>query len=366
MVVARAGPGIGPGPTLELTGSSRTRHRRHMGNHTTDVAVAICTRDRSVQLDRALRSIAELDDPPDAILVVDNAPGSEATRVLIGRSHPAVRYIHEPVPGLDFARNRALNEATQDVVAFLDDDAVADPSWLTAIRSVFEGDPSVVLCTGKVDPLTLETEGQRLFEANGGFARGSARISLPPSPRQRLRGLPAPLIAWAISVGSGCSLAVRRRPVLDLGGFDEALDLGATLPGGGDLDIIWRTARAGHTVVYEPAIGARHEHRESVRDTVNQILGHNQSLIVLLDKAVRVTRGRERLSVLAFLGWRLLKPVVRLGSKVLGRDPLPLTALLRLPVACWRGLGLYPRMQEEARARRERAGPPTPAGAPGA
>lgn len=337
-----------------------------MATHPITVAVAICTRDRTVPLERALLSLRDLRERPEAILVIDNAPRSEDTRLLVARAFPEVRYIREQTPGLDFARNRALREASQGVVAFLDDDVVVEPDWLSEIRHVFAMDPSVGLCTGRVGPLFMETAGQRLFEANGGFARGEQRIELPAAEGRRLHGLPAPLIAWSISVGSGCSLAVRRAPALERGGFDEALDLGETLPGGGDLDMIWRMARSGHRVVYEPRVRALHEHRESLQDTVRQILGHNRSVIVLLDKAVRTTRGVERLSVIGFLVWRLLKPLARLLKKAVGQDPLPLSALVRLPWACWRGLGSYPRMQRIARERVRGSGPSADATVPSA
>ena len=316
-----------------------------------EIAAAICTRDRPEQLERALQSLLGQSVAPAVIIVVDNAPRTDQVQRLVQNRFPSVRYVREDVQGLDFARNRALREASQEVVAFLDDDAVADPGWIAETSAVFRESDKICLCTGRVEPLTLETEGQRLFEANGGFGRGDQRIVLPAKSTNRLNGLPAPSIAWCISVGSGCSLAVRREAILELGGFDEALDMGAALPGGGDLDIIWRAVTAGHTVVYEPRVSARHEHRREVEDAVNQILGHNTSLIVVLQKALGASRGRARAGVLAFLGWRLLKPFWRLLRKAVGRDPLPLSALLRLPVACWSGIGMYSRMQALARRR---------------
>ena len=58
--------------------------------------------------------------------------------------------------------------------------------------------------------------------------------------------------------------------------------------------------------------------------------------------------GRPRLSVLAFLGWRLVKPGVRLIRRALGRDPLPSTVILRLWWFCLRGLVAYPAAQRLA------------------
>ncbi len=85
-----------------------------------------------------------------------------------------MRYVREALLGLDFARNRALHECTNDIVAFLDDDAVADRNWCRTIVRVFSENRQVSVCTGRVLALSLETEAQRLFEANGGFSRGDA------------------------------------------------------------------------------------------------------------------------------------------------------------------------------------------------
>jgi GT2 family glycosyltransferase len=308
----------------------------------TSLAVAICTRGRTAQLRRALASLSAQANPPDETLVVDNAPRDEDTRTLVRAEFPRVRYIAEPVEGLDFARNRALRETQAEIVAFMDDDVVADAGWVAATRAVFAESPAIAICTGRVDALVPETAGARLFEANGGFARGTRRIHLPRDAARALGALRAPLIAWSISVGSGCSLAVRRRTVLGLGGFDQALDLGAALPGGGDLDILWRVLDTGFEVVYEPAVHARHEHRPDAAMAMAQIAEHNRALVATLTKSVGRARGRRRLAVLAFLLWRLAKPGVRLARRLAGRDPLPGRALLHLWWNCWRGLHAYP------------------------
>jgi GT2 family glycosyltransferase len=319
---------------------------------TPGVCAAICTRDRTDLLRRALRSLTGQTPEPAEILVVDNAPGGPATEMMVRDEFPVVRYVMEPVPGLDFARNRALRETSLEIVAFIDDDVVAGPGMAAAIRDVFRESEHIAICTGKVEALSLETEGQRLFEANGGFARGVERIRLPADRKRRLHGMPVPLIAGSIGVGSGCCLAVRRRTILDLGGFDEALDLGHPLPGGGDLDILWRVLDAGYEIVYDPAVQARHEHRREVEASVNQILDHHRSLIAMLVKAAVSPCRTGRIGVLAFLAWRLAKPGVRILSRLAGRDPLPAWALARMWGNCWRGLGSYAAARRLAERRR--------------
>jgi glycosyltransferase involved in cell wall biosynthesis len=315
------------------------------------VTAAICTRDRPALLERAVRSLLEQTVAAAEVLVVDNAPSDERAARLLANAFPGVRYVLEPVPGLDFARNRALRAATSPVVAFLDDDAVADRAWVQALAAAFAEFPELGCCTGRVEALSLATDGQRAMEANGGYDRGLVRIRLPADAQQPLRGHRAPLIAWAVSVGSGCNLAVRRELALELGGFDEALDLGAALPGGGDHDMLWRMLAAGKEVLYEPAARARHEHRRDLSAAYDQIIGHQRALVAFLTKAVAGARGGERLGAAAFLGWRLLKPGMRLLHRAAGRDSVPAAVLLRMWLACWAGLVAYPRARRIARTR---------------
>jgi GT2 family glycosyltransferase len=318
------------------------------------ITAAVCTHDRPVPLERALESLVSQDPAPAEILVIDNAPSDTATAALVRKRFPNVKYTHEPVPGLDFARNRALREAVGDVVAFLDDDAVAGPGWCEALRRVFVNDPRAAVCTGRVEPLELETPAQRLFEVNGGFGRGPQRIRLPDDAISRLHGWPAPLIAWAVSVGSGCSYAVRRSAALELGGFDEALDLGAVLAGGGDHDLLWRALCAGWRVEYEPQALAWHEHRRELAAVHRQIIGHQRAVLAFLSKHMACAPLKARFSVFAYTAWRLFKPGMRLVRRGLRRDPLPTAVLLRMWWNCWAGLSAYPMARREARSRRER------------
>jgi GT2 family glycosyltransferase len=286
--------------------------------------------------------------------VIGNAPEDDRTETLVRLEFPSARYECEPVLGLDFARNRALRVARQTIVAFTDDDAVADPQWIAEIRRAFRDHPGAVVCTGEIDPLELETEAQRLFEANGGlFTGGDEPLRLPIEESGSLRRRCLPNVAWAASIGSGCNLAVRRDFALDLGGFDEALDLGAELPGGGDTDFLWRTLETGAELIYQPTARVRHQHRREMDAVVRQILGHQRGLIAFLTKASTRAPRTRRLPALAFLAWRLVKPGVRLARRAVGRDPLPPGVLFRVWWSCWRGLSAYGAGARAARQRRD-------------
>jgi GT2 family glycosyltransferase len=151
-------------------------------------------------------------------------------------------------------------------------------------------------------------------------------------------------------------MAVKRSAVRKLGGFDPALDLGPELPGGGDLDIFWRVLDAGQEIVYDPLVVARHEHRHEYAAAARQITEHNRSAVAFLTKALAEARGARKLSIAAFLLWRLGKPGIRLVRRARGRDPLPAATLLRLWASCWLGLLAYPRAVRIAARREARGG----------
>jgi glycosyltransferase involved in cell wall biosynthesis len=72
------------------------------------------------------------------VLVIDNDPSGSAQRVVeelsCGWSGPmTVRYVHEVRPGCSFARNRGIDEARGEIIAFLDDDELVWPEWLMAM-----------------------------------------------------------------------------------------------------------------------------------------------------------------------------------------------------------------------------------------
>jgi len=213
---------------------------------------------------------------------------------------------------LDFARNRALLESSAELIAFVDDDATVDPCWLQGIRDAWEINPDAGAFVGPVLPLQLDTRAQVLFEQMGGFGRqfeparfGSA---LPESPTY-------PCSAGMF--GTGCNMVFRRQLVIELGGFDEALDTGDPLPGGGDMDMFYRVVRAGHALVREPKMVVYHQHRRDYAKLRHQMWTWGLSTMAYTSKCYRhdlSQRPKIRRWVLwwfAFHLSKILAPVVR-------------------------------------------------------
>ncbi|MFE7778055.1 glycosyltransferase family 2 protein [Streptomyces sp. NPDC057445] len=243
-------------------------------------SVVVATRERADQLARALDSLLAQDHPDFEIVVVDNAPVTDATRELVANKYAdRVRYVREPVPGLAAAHNRGAAVADAAVLAFTDDDVVTDPHWLTALSAPFADDPRIGCVTGLILPARLTTPAQILLESHGGFAKGfSARTYDPARP-------PAddPLFPFTAGrFGSGANMAFRARALRGIGGFDPATGTGTPARGGDDLYAFVRILAAGHRLRYTPDALVWHHHRETPQDLRNQAYGYGAGLTACL------------------------------------------------------------------------------------
>jgi ABC-type polysaccharide/polyol phosphate export permease/GT2 family glycosyltransferase len=303
------------------------------------VTVAICTRNRTESLANALRSVKRQKHPPFEVVVIDNGSQAEI-RALIQEILPEALYFVERRPGLDFARNHAISVARGDIIAFLDDDALADPYWVLSIAESFTAVPEAGAVTGLILPLELETHAQELFEANGGFGRGFTRRVLPDDSKKKF-GFKLPIIAEAIGVGSGCNMAIGTGVLKEINGFDDALDTGPPLPGGGDLDIFYRVLRSGYKLIYEPRAIVHHQHREAKSELHSQLCGHYRSLSAFLVKTILNEKSWKKSGVVLFTVWRLLKVGIRPLKRLFGRDVLPFKLLLSMMASFLIGFGSY-------------------------
>lgn len=243
-------------------------------------SVVVATRERAGQLARALDSLLAQDHPRFEVVVVDNAPVSGDTRELVRRTYgERVRYLCEPVPGLAVAHNTGLAHTRGEVVAFTDDDVVADPRWLTELTAPFAADPRLGCVTGLILPARLRTPAQVLLESHGGFAKGFTPTTYDPGDPPR----DEPLFPFTAGrFGSGANMAFRTEVLRAVGGFDPATGAGTPARGGDDLYGFVRVLAQGHRLRYTPYALVWHHHRETWADLETQAYGYGAGLTAYL------------------------------------------------------------------------------------
>lgn len=258
------------------------------------VSVVIPSAARADTAIRCARSILATGYPRLEILLVDNRPGTANSVPLkvFTETDERLRYVEEPVVGASNARNRGAAEASGEIIAFTDDDAIVDAHWLRAIVAEF-ADPDVDCVTGLVLPLALDTAAQQWFENWGGFGKGLARrrftsagVDGPVRPGESARLGLYPFAAGLF--GSGNSMAWRATAYRQLGGCDPLLGPGTPTGSGEDLELFIRLIRGGGTLVYTPHALVRHEHRREVAALAKQMFSYGTGLFPMF--AVYVAR----------------------------------------------------------------------------
>jgi GT2 family glycosyltransferase len=310
------------------------------------VTVAVCTRDRTAQLAECLAALARLDYPALDLLVVDNAPRDASTARLVRERYPRVRYVCEPRPGLDWARNRAIAEARGEIIAYTDDDVVVDRGWVRALVGVFAAEAGVMAVTGLVVPLELETEAQLLFEQYGGFGRGFDRrwyrVDLESGERAATRH------GGAGRFGTGANMAFRRSLFARIGGFDPALDVGTVTNGGGDLEMFFRVLKGGYTLVYEPSALVRHRHRREYAQLRTQITNNGVGFYAYLVRSALVYKDERWAFIRLGLWWLWWWNIRRLLISLLHQGPFPRDLILGELFGSLIGLGRYQKARRMA------------------
>ncbi|WP_328455068.1 glycosyltransferase [Streptomyces sp. NBC_00386] len=217
------------------------------------LSVVICayTLDRWEDLRAAIGSVLVQDPPADeVVLVVDH------NQTLLERAERELSGVHV-VPnqrrrGLSGGRNTGVSVSRTDVVAFLDDDATAEPGWTGRLLAPY-GDPRVVGVGGFVRPWWA-TARPVWFPPEFDWVVGCS-----------YRG--QPLQAAPVRNFIGANMSFRRSELLAVGGFLDALGRVGSRPAAScdETDLCLRlAARAPEAVLlYEPAAEIRHRVPES-------------------------------------------------------------------------------------------------------
>jgi glycosyltransferase involved in cell wall biosynthesis len=150
--------------------------------------------------------------------------------------------------GLSRARNRVMDRANGEVIAFIDDDCEADPNWLAVMAGYLQSDPSIGLVGGATVPPPDTRSGLRLRLSTCPAILPAEGLYDPAASR-----VPPPGWDWG-----GANVAVRGEVAARVGGFDEFLGPGTPFLAGEDRDYKFRLEALGVCMMATPRAVVRH------------------------------------------------------------------------------------------------------------
>ena len=219
------------------------------------VSVVIVSRVRPKTLCLCLEGVARLIYPMFEVVVVADAEGIAAARNLPFAS--MIKFVPFEEPNISAARNAGIAVAGGSVVAFIDDDAVPEPTWIAHLCAPFST-PEVAASGGYV------------IGRNGISFQWTARMVGPDGVAEPIAVHPSKPTILDAPMGcaiktEGTNMAVRRDILVALGGFDPAFRFYLD-----ETDLNMRIARLGQKTAIVPLAQVHHAYAPSIRRKGNR------------------------------------------------------------------------------------------------
>lgn len=208
------------------------------------VSVIIPVYNDNAHLTLCLQALARQTYPADRheIIVVDN--NSEENVAAAVAAFERVRLAQEPRPGSYIARNRGVELAAGEVIAFTDADCIPEPTWLERGVATLLSQPNVGLVAGRVELFAQDRDRPNPYELYETIALAFPQDQFLANDR----------------FGVTANLFTFKRVLAAVGPFDE------TLKSGGDREWGQRVYAAGYRQLYGPEAQVNHPARNTWED----------------------------------------------------------------------------------------------------
>lgn len=209
-------------------------------------SIIIVTWNGLKHLQRFLPPVFESNHPSYEVIIADNA-STDGTSEWLQAHYPQAKHaLFNDNYGYAGGNNRAVEYAKGEILIFLNNDAYPDPEWLNGLDRVFSN-PKV----GAAQPKIRAVNAPESFEYAGAAGGFLDRLGYPFCAGRVFEEVEADQqqydhikdIAWA----SGAALAMRKELFKQLDGFDEYFEFHME-----EIDLCWRTWRAGHRIQLAP------------------------------------------------------------------------------------------------------------------
>jgi glycosyltransferase involved in cell wall biosynthesis len=215
------------------------------------LSVIIPTFNRSYYLKKVLEGLQRqsLSNKLYEVLVIDNCSTDDTKTIVLDYSQTVsnIKYIYEPIQGLNIARNRGLDDSVGQYVAYIDDDAVPHTKWAESIiKSFTEVQPQPGVVGGPTLPVW---EGSKPTWLVPQFEPAISMINHGTNSR----------FLHGREFLVGANMAFLKVLLEKAGKFSPGLDrIKNNLLSGGDTAAIEKVKRLGYGVFYEPQVAVDH------------------------------------------------------------------------------------------------------------
>jgi O-antigen biosynthesis protein len=221
------------------------------------ISVVVCSYNGSKTIRECFEGLLKLEYPDFEVIVVND--GSTDRTEAIAREFD-FRLISTENRGLSSARNTGLEEATGEIVAYIDDDAYPDPDWLKYLAAMFMASD----CVGVGGPNLAPPNDGRIADCIAHSPGGPVHVLVSDVEAEHI---------------PGCNMAFRRKYLRQIGGFDPQFRVA-----GDDVDICWRIQHLGGWVAFAHAAVVWHHRRNSIRTYLKQQIGYSKAETLLEQK----------------------------------------------------------------------------------
>lgn len=227
------------------------------------ISICIVTRNQEILLKKCLESLIKQTGKIDEVVLVDNNSTDNTKKMVLGfKKKLPIKYYFEKKAGIPYARNTAVQKANNPIIAFLDNDCIADEKWIVNIRNTIKEHPHVEAFAS----LTLCANPKNLVTRTGQFMReyNIKSQSVTNSFTGRVWGylFTQPINKRHFIFNSPTeNLIVKKSVFKQIGLFDEDM-----IPTGEDSEFSWRMKRANIKILFDPSIKVYHHHREKLKE----------------------------------------------------------------------------------------------------
>jgi GT2 family glycosyltransferase len=215
------------------------------------VSIVVPTYNRSNFIEKTFSSLVNQDYPKDQfeIIVVDDGSSDGTTEILerFKRDYPFFQYLSQSNKGPATARNLGIQHAQGEIILFMDDDCIADKSWVKELVRGYEDQQA-----GGVAGLV------KYVPPNNNISNQFAAQAKGAGPEVNARG--------ELDFFVTANASFRRAVLNQVGGFDETFPHAAHE----DVDLSYRVRQAGWKLLYCERAIVDHYHSHNLKSNLRK------------------------------------------------------------------------------------------------